>query len=82
MLVVLCSKVDRDYEYPMYRSVNVWMEDEIKLTPTVARKALQLSGYITGTATYESVDRSGENHYRKTYRVYPNSVKLLYDGVD
>jgi hypothetical protein len=51
------------------------------LTPQAARAALEIAGFFTGTVIYTSTDKSGENTYRKAYRVYPNSARKIFDDV-
>lgn len=80
MLDVLCSTVIKQPEYQIL-TCRVQLPSYHKLTPQSARAALEIAGYYTGMVSYTSTDKSGENTYYKAYRVYPNSVRKLWEDV-
>lgn len=77
--VTVSTKVTRP-EYQVFTS-RVQLYGFDTLTPRAARAALEIAGYHTGTVSYTSTDKSGENTYRKTYRVYAKSARLIEDEV-
>ena len=50
-------------------------------TPRAARAALQIAGFNTGIASYQSTSPDGEYTYYKAYRVYKNSARKIEDIV-